>query len=1299
MPPSLHIYSSSPGAHPDVQGDIGARLVSARQRRRLMSADTLSLVLVSETDRMAGIQPGYVARLGDEPMEYRILSVERAPRGEIRLEGEAMWIELRRLMSRRYNVDGSVDTTWAVIGRGVADTLDAILQTAPARYRRGAIDAALVAAHPRLRLEFAAQTVQSAVEALAGAIGAEWRWRPVYTAPATYEYRLDLAAEISVPGARRIADAHNLGLRHVRHARDYASRIVPVIRSEEGDAVGVEGVTWTIVELPTPPGPQLSNAQLVRLDGAVSPAGGMWSGHYLALAADESMRAEIGGSSYVSDDILLLRWPVGDSLPAALAAGAEVRILDAAGRRVDYIPVAGSREDLHGVSELILEIEGSPWPNLLRENGISDDMTGAAAATVTGPLAAFDSLAAFDDVFDRTLAGSSNGGWIFRGGGSTLSNNTGPHTSNLLPFVSTETSGSSVLVFAENGIATMQADDIPAGFHRMLRLRLCIQGTFGDGAEGLRVQTRSDRDIDDWSTVRPGFEAEDITVRGWLYRNYAVGDHIVALDGTERPETVAAGGGWVDFDIPVPDDATQVRLYPRYILGDDDTYTHDVALAQYSWLYDAVESAPLPGWTAIGDPTISREIDDSATITDSEVLRLELDPGEGVRTAYVDVDSPYASAWIAAVIVSGEIALDMIDGDGQSYPGDRPVAPAAAGGVSGLDASTPAPAALALRVTATQTNTVILLDAATLTPSSAPQEWAEVMGPAEMWTAAAASAASNAAYDLREEIDGRLIDAGALYGAAEAPLEIGAAVEVRAWTYDGVDRVSLDTRVVEMDTDLAADVVRPRIVLATRRQTLAEALAPTPPAVHPAPRVARQASPAARGSIGLAITRADGPNAVVFSFGAVDEQGRQLRGYRIEQSVDGAAWTTVQEDDGTGAPSGASVGVSYPDAGQTEVRYRLYSLRSGQYSPIVARYVAAASDEAPGEDTDTTYTAGAGLDLDNINEFSVDLADISGLELVNEKLRIRLSNTGTGRPFILADDGLKMRLADDSGLVLFHDSADGGLRVARANAADVASGAAWRMVDAALLRSLITPGRPTGLAASEITSRSMLVSWTAPADGPAVTGYRVEWRTGDGDYRTYDASVTDIQLMIGGLDLGRAYDLRVKALGAVADSGYTTLTASTLGIYQTFAIGAPTEEYTNSVLWRGDIGEIDRGFSEDDIVTYLREFSIIVLLGNSGTNVEIRIADSATGSGVELGPDLIIAWERYEAAIVISAGNLSLTLHGPSNSAAEFADILEPYNWRSSDAQRTAINEFVVAYLALAADEKAATTLTLQYEP
>ena len=99
-------------------------------------------------------------------------------------------------------------------------------------------------------------------------------------------------------------------------------------------------------------------------------------------------------------------------------------------------------------------------------------------------------------------------------------------------------------------------------------------------------------------------------------------------------------------------------------------------------------------------------------------------------------------------------------------------------------------------------------------------------------------------------------------------------------------------------------------------------------------------STAARGSIALAVTRADGQNSVVFSLQALDVQGRQLRSYRIDRSIDGGAWTPTRDDDGTNAPSGASLGVTYPASGQTEVRLRVYSYRTGQYSPITTYYVA-----------------------------------------------------------------------------------------------------------------------------------------------------------------------------------------------------------------------------------------------------------------------------------------------------------------------------------------------------------------------
>ena len=209
-----------------------------------------------------------------------------------------------------------------------------------------------------------------------------------------------------------------------------------------------------------------------------------------------------------------------------------------------------------------------------------------------------DSLAALQAAFDNVVVGTTGGRWRAVGSGSTATNSTGPGSNNTLAFVHTETSGSEDLsVFEGRGIIDMQSDEIPDGMNRVLQLRLCIQGEYGDGTEGLEILTRAD-DADSWT------QAEFIY--GWAFsNNYSQDDTFNDENGVER--TVVADGGWVDFEISIPDTAGQIEFRPHYIDPDNvEIWRHDIALRSFDFVFAAgVTERSVSFEARAGDPTAS----------------------------------------------------------------------------------------------------------------------------------------------------------------------------------------------------------------------------------------------------------------------------------------------------------------------------------------------------------------------------------------------------------------------------------------------------------------------------------------------------------------------------------------------------------------------------------------------------------------------------------------------------------------------------------------------------------------------
>ena len=86
----------------------------------------------------------------------------------------------------------------------------------------------------------------------------------------------------------------------------------------------------------------------------------------------------------------------------------------------------------------------------------------------------------------------------------------------------------------------------------------------------------------------------------------------------------------------------------------------------------------------------------------------------------------------------------------------------------------------------------------------------------------------------------------------------------------------------------------------------------------------------------------------------------------------------------------------------------------------------------------------------------------------------------------------------------------------------------------------VAPAAPTVAAVSSST-RSLAVSWIAPADGgSAITGYNVQYRQGtSGDFTNWPLKVTDTSLTISGLTQNTLYEVQVQATNAVGDSDWS----------------------------------------------------------------------------------------------------------------------------------------------------------------
>lgn len=263
-----------------------------------------------------------------------------------------------------------------------------------------------------------------------------------------------------------------------------------------------------------------------------------------------------------------------------------------------------------------------------------------------------DSIEAMEAVFTRTDL-VNMGAWIIEPDGSSHTGGTGPGFNSEGPYILCEASNGTQAQIITNSQLTVRDEvfDLWGGNNRVLALRASIQGNgWLDHGEGLEVQGHTGDDA--YTRIA--------LLEGWAFSSlYTVGQ--IVTDTAGDTQTIVQNGGWVDFEIAIPDDYTAVRIRnsPLVALG-ENAYEHDIGIWQLEFLspelvYLGESSAFLPGVAVtitldLLDPPALEFVDVGKALPTIAVQAAVKAPG-----AFEPTDETIQDL-IAAVVAAGSLA-------------------------------------------------------------------------------------------------------------------------------------------------------------------------------------------------------------------------------------------------------------------------------------------------------------------------------------------------------------------------------------------------------------------------------------------------------------------------------------------------------------------------------------------------------------------------------------------------------------------------------------------------------------------
>ena len=246
--------------------------------------------------------------------------------------------------------------------------------------------------------------------------------------------------------------------------------------------------------------------------------------------------------------------------------------------------------------------------------------------------------------------------------------------------------------------------------------------------------------------------------------------------------------------------------------------------------------------------------------------------------------------------------------------------------------------------------------------------------------------------------------------------------------------------------------------------------------------------------------------------------GSAITGYRIEAEANGGPWTTAIADTGTTSTNATVTGLT----NGTSYRFRISAINSAGAGIASAPSIAVIPNAIPSPPTGVSVTPGnAEVQI----AWTVPAED-GGSPITG--YRVEAEANGGPWTTAIADTGTTSTNATMTGLT---NGTSYRFRVSAINSA----GAGPASQASAPVTPRTTPGAPTGLNGTPGNTHVTL-TWTAPADtgGASITGYRIESKTGDGEWTQQIASTgsATTSANVTGLTNGTDYTFRVSAINS-----------------------------------------------------------------------------------------------------------------------------------------------------------------------